>query len=38
MMKGVSFWIEKSNVFITGMARGVDIWVAQIMLMLRNEG
>jgi len=26
------------NVFITGMARGVDIWVAQIVLMLRDEG
>lgn len=26
------------NVFITGMARGVDIWAAQIVLMLRSEG
>ena len=26
------------NVFITGMARGVDIWAAQIVLMLREEG
>ena len=26
------------NVFITGMARGVDIWAAQIVLMLRAEG
>ena len=26
------------NVFITGMARGVDIWAAQIVLMLRDEG
>lgn len=26
------------NVFITGMARGVDIWAAQIVLKLRNEG
>ena len=26
------------NVFITGMARGVDIWAAQIVLMLRYEG
>lgn len=26
------------NVFITGMARGVDIWAAQIVLRLRNEG
>ena len=26
------------NVFITGMARGVDIWVAQSVLMLRDEG
>lgn len=26
------------NVFITGMARGVDIWAAQIVLRLRDEG
>ena len=26
------------NVFITGMARGVDIWAAQIVLHLRGEG
>ncbi len=26
------------NVFITDMARGVDIWAAQIVLMLRDEG
>lgn len=26
------------NVFITGMARGVDIWAAQTVLMLRNKG
>jgi len=26
------------NVFITGMARGVDIWAAQTVLMLRDEG
>lgn len=26
------------NVFITGMARGVDIWAAQIVLMLHDEG
>ena len=26
------------NVFITGMARGVDIWAAQIVLQLRGEG
>ncbi len=26
------------NVFITGMARGVDIWAAQIVLGLRNSG
>ena len=26
------------NVFITGMARGVDIWAAQIVLELRDEG
>ena len=26
------------NVFITGMARGVDIWAAQIVLSLRDEG
>ena len=25
------------NVFITGMARGVDIWAAQIVLMLRDQ-
>lgn len=26
------------NVFITGMARGVDIWAAQIVLELRDKG
>ncbi len=26
------------NVFISGMARGVDIWAAQTVLCLRNEG
>lgn len=26
------------NVFITGMARGVDIWAAEIVLRLRAEG
>ena len=26
------------NVFISGMARGVDIWAAQIVLNLRNDG
>ena len=26
------------NVFITGMARGVDIWAAQIVLKIRDEG
>lgn len=26
------------DVFITGMARGVDIWAAQIVLCLRDEG
>lgn len=26
------------DVFITGMARGVDIWAAQIVLRLRDEG
>lgn len=26
------------HVFITGMARGVDIWAAQIVLQLRNKG
>lgn len=26
------------NVFITGMARGVDIWAAQIVLKLRGAG
>ena len=29
---------EGLNVFITGMARGVDIWAAQIVLKLRDEG
>ena len=26
------------NVFISGMARGVDIWAAEIVLQLRNSG
>lgn len=26
------------NVFISGMARGVDIWAAEIVLRLRSEG
>lgn len=26
------------NVFITGMARGVDIWAAEIVLRLRDDG
>ena len=26
------------NVFISGMARGVDIWAAEIVLRLRKEG
>ena len=26
------------NVYITGMARGVDIWAAQVVLKLRDEG
>lgn len=26
------------NVFITGMARGIDIWAAEIVLELRNSG
>ena len=26
------------NVFLTGMARGVDIWAAQIVLKLRDKG
>lgn len=26
------------NVFITGMSRGVDIWAAQIILKLRDDG
>ncbi len=26
------------NVFLSGMARGVDIWAAQIVLKLRDEG
>lgn len=29
---------DGQNVFITGMARGVDIWAAQIVLKLRDEG
>ena len=29
---------EGLNVFITGAARGVDIWAAQIVLRLRNKG
>lgn len=29
---------EELNVFITGMARGIDIWAAQILLKLRDEG
>lgn len=29
---------EGLNVFITGMARGVDIWAAQIVLKFRNMG
>lgn len=29
---------DGKNVFITGMARGVDIWAAEIVLRLRNEG
>lgn len=29
---------EGLNVFITGMARGVDIWAAQIVLNFRNKG
>lgn len=29
---------EGLNVFITGMARGVDIWAAQIVLKFRNKG
>ena len=29
---------EGFTVFITGMAQGVDIWAAQIILRLRNEG
>lgn len=30
--------IDGLYVFITGMARGVDIWAAQIVLKLRDEG
>lgn len=30
--------IDGLNVFITGMARGVDIWAAEIVLRLRSEG
>ena len=30
--------VDGSNVFISGMARGVDIWAAEIVLCLRNEG
>lgn len=29
---------EGFNVFISGMAQGVDIWAAQIVLQLREEG
>lgn len=29
---------EGFHVFITGMAQGVDIWAAQIVLKIRNEG
>lgn len=29
---------DGKNVFISGMARGVDIWAAEIVLRLRNEG
>lgn len=29
---------DGKDVFITGMARGVDIWAAQIVLQLRDEG
>ena len=30
--------LKGSNVFITGMARGVDIWAAQIVIKIREEG
>lgn len=29
---------DGSNVFISGMARGVDIWAAEIVLRFRSEG
>ena len=29
---------DGKNVFISGMARGVDIWAAEIVLRLRDEG
>ena len=29
---------DGSNVFISGMARGVDIWAAEIVLQIRSEG
>ena len=29
---------DGKNVFISGMARGVDIWAAEIVLRLRKEG
>ena len=29
---------DGKNVFISGMARGVDIWAAEIVLRLRSEG
>lgn len=29
---------EGINVFITGMARGVDIWAAEAVIKLRNQG
>ena len=30
--------VDGSNVFISGMARGVDIWAAEIVLQIRSEG
>lgn len=29
---------DGKNVFISGMTRGVDIWAAEIVLRLRDEG
>lgn len=43
VVKGLTNAIQEAiadgkNVFISGMARGVDIWAAEIVLRLRSEG